>query len=493
MDSTQDVTTDGASLTPAPFTATRKRKRTSSQGRVGREFGLMRQTGEDDRARFVGSGSGIHYIRAVYLRLAKNSALRANGTTASNLVPGEDDQLRGDEASTAEGNLWKEDEVCSASDTNASSRPKFDELVEWSKSYFHSWHPALPFLDGPSVLRIFEDATTNGTSSLSTLEYAILRSVLSISVADSRQGSSLSRPLPSYLVFQTIDEAVSASQFALSQPASLIATQAALSIQLFLVSMLRLNAASRLGGLIVRMAFHLGLHRCPARFAFFTPDEVYTRQRIFWCIYILERLLCQSLGLPLDIQDDDIDICYPGEERHGKCYDDNQGLEKLQLLVHIAKHARIRGLILELRNKSINNRQDTEERTSFVHLEFSKWCNEVQDIIENDCPESSLISTSHRLVLLLLKHESTICLYRPGMAGIPSGTGYSSALQACVAAAKSIFIALRKHLHQNGLQQQGRLEIPLLWPSSTWTIWISAFVLLHAASEGQVSVDNAIR
>lgn len=134
---------------------------------------------------------------------------------------------------------------------------------------------------------------------------------------DGRQGPPLNSPIPASLLFGTIDEAVLSSQFALCQPESIRATQAALSTQLLLTSMLCLNAASRLSGFVVRMAFHLGLHRCPTRFPFFTPVQVALRRRVFWCIYRCERFLCQFLGLPLDIRDDDDDVCYPDEEGHG--------------------------------------------------------------------------------------------------------------------------------------------------------------------------------
>lgn len=494
--------------TPGYPAELRKRKRSGSQSQPAREYGLMRDTGEHDVARFVGSGSGIHYIRAVYLRLARRSATRSTqATTINTLVPGEDDQLRQSASDMANRvkPLWNSREVL-PSQGAADANPTFDDLVEWSKSFFTSWHPALPFLHGPDALRIFEDASARGVFSISQLDYVILRSILSIALADSRQGAPLAKPIPGNLVFQSVEEAVRSSQFALSQPASIRATQAALAIQLFLTSMLCLNAASRLGGLIVRMAFHLGLHRCPTRFPFFTSEEASLRRRVLWCIYTLERLLCQSLGLPLDIRDDDLDVCYPGEERHGTPNEATEGAERLQLLTYLAKHARIRGLILELRNKSIQQRQDTADRTAFVQTELAKWSNEIQDIVEEEeegDPSSDgegqnppKLSHSHRLMLLVLKHESTICLNRPGLASDPSSPSYSSAFQACISAAKSICILMKRHRKHHKLKMDvsdKRLVVPLLWPSFTWAVWISAFVLIHAAIENQVPFNSSLR
>ncbi|CVK94059.1 related to transcription activator protein acu-15 [Fusarium mangiferae] len=477
-----------------------KRKHSTSQ--PGREYGLMRDTGEHDAARFVGSGSGIHYIRAVHLRLAKRSASRTTepgSSTINTLIPGEDDQLRQDASirRNREQFLWKDDEVC---ENSMAAEETFEDFVEWSKSYFEAWHPVLPFLHGPHVLGLFEEVAKNGTLLLDPIDMVILKSVLSISLADSRQATPFKKPIPKVYLFNSVDDALASSQFALSQPASIRSTQAALAIQLFLTSMLCLNAASRLGGLIVRTAFHMGLHRCPARYPFFTDKEVSVRRRVFWCIYILERLLCQSLGLPLDIRDDDLDVCYPGEERH-TITNREENPERLQLLTFVAKHARIRGLILELRNKSMLQRQDTADRAAFVQAELAKWFNEIQDAVEEDdladaSSTTPAISEHHKVMLLVLKHESAICLNRPGLASEHPSSSYSSAFQACISAAKSILIILKKHRNRHQLSvdsTSAKSQTPLLWPSFTWSIWISAFVLIHAAFEKQVHLGSAMR
>lgn len=488
---------------PAAPASSRKRKASHSLPRPNvRETGLMRDTGGDDTARFVGSSSGIHFIRNVHMRLARQSATRTrhsrpegrDGAQMDELVPGEDDQLRrrATERDGVRVDLWERHEA-SADEGPA---PSFDQLVEWSRSYFESWHPIWPFLHGPNVLRIFEDISKSSVSSLHHLDLCIVRSILSISLADSRQRAPLSGPISISLLFRTVDEAVSASQFALCEPASVRATQAALSIQLFLTSMLCLNAASRLGGLVVRMAFHLGLHRCPTRFPFFSREQAALRRRVFWCIYCCERFLCQALGLPLDIQDDDIDVCYPGEEKHGGLAEGDDD-KRLRMLTYMIKHAKIRGQILELRNKSIVTRQDTADRAIVVQTELARWANEIQDAVEDAEPydEPDAVFSGHRIVLLLSKHESIISLNRPMMAADASTPSWSAAMQACISAAKSICITMKRHATQNRDPDGGRhtLTAPMLWPSFTWAIWISAFVLAYAAFEQQMPLDSALR
>ncbi|KAF3357793.1 ABC transporter B family member 11 [Verticillium dahliae VDG1] len=496
--------TFGPSPAQSHLNQSRKRKFSQAVDPPAREYGLMRDTGRHDTSRFVGSASGIHFIRGVYLRLSRKSASRAGSAAGINhLVPGEDDQLQPGRTSRDGGQqyLWKEHEVASEA-ASTESWPSFELLVTWSRSYFQAWHPTLPFLSAPEVLAIFEKVSNSGISSVSHLEQSILRSVFSISLADSRQSAPFSEPLPPSLVFNTIEEAMSASQFALYQPASLHATQAALSIQLFLMSMLRLNAASRLGGLIVRMAFHLGLHRCPSRYPFFTKQEAHIRRRVFWSIYCNERFLSQSLGLPLDIKDDDVDVCYPGEEIHSTHVETEDN--RLQLLTYLSKHARIRGLILELRNKSVSSRDDTPTHESYVQAEMARWSNEIHDALEDEDGDGEqpgedntepALSPGHRIYLSLLKFESKISLNRPMMASDPSSGSYCAGLQNCIFAARSILIALKKHQsrHKTKSKDGNALSDPILWPTITGAIWISSFILIYAASERQLPLSSALR
>jgi hypothetical protein len=278
----------------------------------------MRSDIGDAYSGFVGSASGIFFIRSVYgaMRCSQPETLTAGVTPGSDIVPGEDDHLPLVHHNSP-GSLWKEDEV----DSGPSVDFSFQDLVGWTASYFANFHPYYPFLHAPSILEYFNQVLRSDISDGSCpddFSMIILRSIVSISLADYRQSNVLKdmrRPLAG-LVFASYDAAVDSLRYVLSRPTSLHSVQAAVSVQLFLVSMLRLNAASRLGGLIIRMAVQLGLHRCPGRFPTFSASEKELRQRVFWSIYILDRFICQSMGLPLGLNDDDVDVCYPLSEQH---------------------------------------------------------------------------------------------------------------------------------------------------------------------------------
>lgn len=308
----------------------RKRDASDSQadqdGRTSNEVGLMRNgLHTSSGSRFVGSASGIHFVRAVYNMLGQDSApSSANETTSPHdVVPGEDDELAendhqqgptpSDPGQNEASEFWYRGELGNAS----LGKPHFDDLLIWTKNYFKNWHAIFPFIHAPSLLDVLANVGAQGLATVSNADQVIIRAVVSLSLQDSRQTlGNRFRPSKEY-VFRDVKHAIADVSFTFCEPATIHNVQALVAVQLLFISMLKFNLASRLGGMIARMAFNLGLHRCPSRFSHFKPLEIEIRRRLFFCIYCLDRILSQSLGLPLAIQDSDIDVCYPGEEKHG--------------------------------------------------------------------------------------------------------------------------------------------------------------------------------
>lgn len=469
------------------------------------EQGHMRPSLAQGSSSFVGSGSGIYFVRTVQSAFSRKNSLGNENTIAGELIPGEDDQLQ---IGNSPASLWNPDEVVSVQE-DASNTITFDDLVCWSNPYFNNWHPPFPFLHAPSILEILEKLSLSSIQRLSNVEIMIVRSILSISVADRRQTPPDGRqPVPSNLIFGNIDEAIASLTPILLQPSTLPGLQAVVAVQVFLVSMLRLNAASRIGGLVTRIAFHLGLHRCPSKYKQFSIAEADMRRRIFWAIYSLERFLSQSLGLPLDIKDDDIDVCYPDRELHLEGQRQvilNQNLRDPRLLLlpaFLARHGYIKGLILELRNKALEYRTADPIEVAHVDSEISKWWNEAQDLLdphymdsepENDVNGQgrNILKESHKLLLIVQKHESTILLNRPVITSAEDSSLFAAAMQKCIGASKQIVSNVYRHLHA-GMNEagshDGRIQNPLFWPGFTWCIWMSGLILIYAASEGHYPV-----
>lgn len=311
---------DRYSPSDIPMDGERSPKRRRTSGHPTREVGLMRSIPGDNLSGFVGSASGIYFIRSVYgaIRRAQPSEPSIVETPGSDIVPGEDDHLLLVHPNSSE-RLWKGNETTILCERLL----PFRSLVEWTGSYFTNWHPFYPFLHAPTVLDFFDNISRNGipeNNQSECFEMITLRSIMSISLADRRQTELGATSYPQSLVFSSYDAAMDSLRHILSRPTSLPALQATLSVQLFLVSMLRLNAASRLGGLIIRMAVQLGLHRCPGRYSTFSANEKESRQRVFWSVYAIDRFICQSMGLPLGLHDGDVDVCYPAAEHHSETH-----------------------------------------------------------------------------------------------------------------------------------------------------------------------------
>lgn len=286
------------------------------------ETGIMQRLSQSDAAGFIGSASGLHFVRFVQSALSTESSKDATPAhlLEQSLASGEERGLTEILGGPTSPCLWHTHEVSLSSPH--SSEVSYEDLIRWSQGYFDNWHPAYPFLHTPSVLRAFDNvsftALDHMRDSLDPLELVMVRSILSISLADRRQSppDTNMKIIPDQLVFQSYDAAIGSVERTLSKPASIRTIQAVISVQLFLISMLRYSTASRLGGLLLRMTFQLGLHRCPSRYTSFSREDIQMRKRIFWAVYTLDRHLSQTLGLPLGIRDDDVDVCYPDREKH---------------------------------------------------------------------------------------------------------------------------------------------------------------------------------
>lgn len=242
-------------------------------------------------------------------------------TPESDAVPGEDEQLPTGATMSSSKAMWCAGEILVDYSVDGGDSFGFEDLIAWTGSYFDNWHPAYPFLHAPSMLEYFNQVVQHGVTgegNSSPHQLTILRSMISISLADSRQTGVAMKPVPPQLVFTSLNHGIESVQCLLTDETSMLSLQALVSVQLFLISMLRYNAASRLEGLAVRMAFHLRLHHCPMQFSSIPKQEAQLRQRLFWSMYCIDRYVCIRLGIPLAIRDSEIDVCFPSAEKHGE-------------------------------------------------------------------------------------------------------------------------------------------------------------------------------
>ncbi|KAL5348047.1 hypothetical protein ACLOAV_006527 [Pseudogymnoascus australis] len=493
--------TDDGNTTVEPPTK-RRRVFLQTMGQQLREVGVLQTSPREIASSFASSTGDASHISSLNETPIIGAPQHGNVQTQtpdSDAVPGMDGQPFTGPLTSASKSLWLPGEVLTAV-TDSSNAFTFDDLLSWTCSYFDNWHPAYPFLHAPSVLEhcghVIDHGILDSTDS-SKHKLTILRSIMSVSLIDRRQTGAAVRPVPPQLVFASLNDAIQSVQCMLTDESSVAALQAIISVQLLFISMLRYNAASRLQGLAVRMAFHLGLHRCPMQFSAFPREEARLRQRIFWSIYCIDRYISIRLGVPLAIRDTDINTCFPTLEKHldeTQSQPDNDG--RLDLLGFLARHAEIRGSITELRNRSVLYKQTEVDDAIAIDAKLSKWWNEVDEYLESSSSGTLPISQYHQVTLVVLRHESIIALNKYTVA-TSKGLVYDAALQNCISAARCVISTLHKALVSPNTNDTGAQEASktcgLLWPSFTWAVWMSAFIMIYAAKDGQTPQNVATR
>jgi hypothetical protein len=162
---------------------------------------------------------------------------------------------------------------------------------------------------------------------------------------------------------------------------------------------------------------------------------------------------------------------------------------RLYLPACLARHGRIKGLILELRNKSVFHSKSDPDEVAHVDAEIFKWWNEAQDLLDpsymneygvvgdprGSNPTPDLLKPSHKLLIIVQKHESVILLNRPVITSGYNTSAFAAAMQKCIGASKAIVSKIYQHLH-DGMREAGSPEgsilSPLFWPGFTWCVWM---------------------
>lgn len=282
----------------------------------------------NDESQFVGSSSGVFFIKTVRQAFSQNLD-GLSGVSSAQDFPQPEDTLLGSDGSprdrrsapasakaspsaTESLSQWEYDPTVAAVLGNA---PPLDTARQLMMAYFKVWHPLFPFLHGPTFLQAME------------LLYSTAGHTIAQSPASAHRSACWTT------IFQCVFNLAGHLRPDLHLPAEsrigppssmhtllgmltgrndLPSLQALLASQLYLVAKMSLRTASTVGGCMLRSMLHAGLHRCPFRYRELSSHDRQLRKRIFWSAYAIDRYLSQALGLPLGIQDSDIDVCAPG-------------------------------------------------------------------------------------------------------------------------------------------------------------------------------------
>ena len=289
------------------------------------EIGTLKKLPNHGTA-WLGSSSGVYFVNTV--RRAFSAAFASSNLGGPNAVPASEDILTGEDADgrSYNGPLHDGPSTTDLFPQNlaaALGKPPDRKIAfELVTSFFSTWHPLFPFLHGPSFIRDMESIyslqrqrrpskpTKDAPAPIDVRKLVTFQLIINIASLDR---SDIPLPVESRIK-STADVSRVAGCLALNHDLSTI--QSLLAAELYLTATLAIRQASTVAGIIIKLIYHAGLHRCPLRYAQLSLEDCEIRKRIFWSAYALDRHCNLSLGDPNVIQDDDIDVCLSGPELH---------------------------------------------------------------------------------------------------------------------------------------------------------------------------------
>lgn len=492
------------------------------------ETGSLTQPSPNE-SRFVGSSSGVYFINTV--KKAFESSLQQEEPShlpaAEETVGGEDDFAPSARNSPERGqgfalNFNSQRAIEVSTSAKLGSLPPYRTAQELVVEYFKTWHPIVPFLSGPAFLQDMEDLyadprMTALSGSIPTerqrlCNLVIFQCVLAVG-ASGLPGSIASQDtLPSRSNLLALVASLASKH-------DLLTIQALLAAQVFCVSTLALRTASSIGGILCKLLYHAGLHRCPYRYPQLSNEDRDLRKRILWSAYGLDRYLCQALGIPVSLSDAEIDVCLSGRrEVHGTQPTDLNGVPitpsesnattheagafistgvkeehvpetnsaqdadnmKMEvILANFVEYGRLVGNLMEIFHVSIHARKNDARRILFLRSDVDKWFNSMPS---EPTPSHANSGANEQILRFLpflhvLYEQLKISIHRPSLSLPRSTPEFHHSLQVTIRAAKRTILAMEK---------QGQL----FWPGFVASVWMSGLIISFACQIGMYNVPQ---
>jgi hypothetical protein len=473
-------------------------------------------TSSPQESQFIGSSSGVFFVNTVHRAFAKSTSHSGYSRDQSSdniaFLGTETDSQNGDDVSVPASEVNEGGSsyygVVGLGLGEPPSRSCAKELL---MVYFKTWHPLFPFLHGPTFLRYLEvfytgeDYPPVKTNREKACRATIFQCVFNIAALDRPD-----LPFPSECHIASAASLLSTCGKIASRHDRL-SLQALLAAQLYLKATMSLRAADTVGGILARLLFHGGLHRCPYRYAALSPDDCEMRKRIFWSVYSTDRCLSQALGHPLGIQDSDIDVCFPGAEalhthvarsvnaepsgNEGEILDylpqrhpearifmerdqqtqgrHHQNREDIQ--ASYASYCRLVGKAVELFHKSVHSRAVDNHAILNLTTDVHAWWNNLPRHLQ-ELPSQTITntgnSTNFSTFFNVIYQHLIIIINRPFLSLNPSSPEFHLSLQTCLNAGRRMILTLEDHM------------TAFILPGLLSGIWMAGLVLAFACELG---------
>ncbi|KAI0466566.1 fungal-specific transcription factor domain-containing protein [Xylaria cf. heliscus] len=200
-------------------------------------------------------------------------------------------------------------------------RPTLAELFRHPLSYYmdqvvffaNIWSCLCPIIEPTDLVPRLPEAINQaqhmtwpflGDQDLVLFQLALVVMINSTMVSNEQPNTVSAQELSSY------HDAVAATLPNLLSRADMIGLHGIALLSFYILLVGQHQSMPRINGILVQYAFSLGLHRHSRRFKY-DQKENETRKRLWWWIYIFDKITAISHGLPMLIRDNDIDIDYP--------------------------------------------------------------------------------------------------------------------------------------------------------------------------------------
>ncbi|CAH0050452.1 unnamed protein product [Clonostachys solani] len=298
---------------------------------------------------------------------------------------------------------------------------------------------------------------------------------------------------------------------------SIASLQSRLLITHYLLNHSRMHEAWSIFGVVVRHAQALGLHRRSAR----APTNLIvleTRKRLFWAIYIHDRILSSIFGRPCALHDGDIDqeevtLANDVDITAATCRSSPRDTFcSAAALFHYSRLARILGMILqqlygpESRRHSI---QELHNMAATFEIKLSTWKDNLPTYLDyTKLPTSALSIMTQRqtCTLKLTFSHASLLLYRPFIlysleASVDDAPNFQGWIKRChdksIDAANTI-VAEGKYLAQRGLFSRVFYLVTYLQFAAIGTLfmychlWPNASEARNTAEEARMAFPSGV-
>lgn len=489
------------------------------------ETGSLTQPSPHHDGRFIGSSSGVFFINTVKKAFESSQQEQPSHLPAAEeTVGGEDDfapsaRNSPERVQGFELNINNQRAIEINTSAQLGSLPPYGTAQQAIVEYFKTWHPIVPFISGPAFLQemddMYQDPRTAKASGPIPAGRQRLCNLIIFQCVLAIGSFSLSDAMPSQTAVLSKSNLLSLVA-SLASRHDLLTIQTLLAAQVYCVSTLSLRTASTIGGILSKLLFHAGMHRCPYRYPQLSNEDRDLRKRILWSAYTIDRYLCQALGIPVSLSDTEIDVCVSGRrEVHGMTPTDLNGVPlplptpgpeshasdshgehsdtrasassmpddanmKLEvILANFVEYGRLVGNLMELFHVSLHARKHDPRRILFLRSDVDKWFNSMPS---EPTPSYANSGADEQLIRFLpflhvLYEQLKISIHRPSLSLPRSTPEFHHSLQVTIRAAKRTILAMER-------------QKTLFWPGYVASVWMSGLIISFACQIGMYSTSQ---